>query len=73
MKDYCLLENGEIEPCYFRNQKGELNHDKPRHIYKERGNWYLMHDKYAHQMIITFNHKIIAFGDTIEELEAIRK
>lgn len=72
MKKYCLLENGDIEPCYYLDQKGNQT-DELRHIYKEGRKWYLMHDKYAHNMILTFNHEIIAFADTIEELQAIKK
>ena len=61
-KKYCLLENGQIEPCYCSN--GSL-----RWFEKENGKWFLMHDEYAHNMILTLRHKVIKFADTIEELK----
>ena len=63
IKKWCLLENGTIERCYYNN--GEL-----RDIYKDKkGNWYLDHDVYAHQMILYVHSKIVKFADTVEELQ----
>ena len=62
IKRWCLLENGTIEPCYYDN--GDL-----RDIYRIGRNWYLTHDVYAHNMIITMRHRIIKFADTVEELQ----
>lgn len=62
IKKWCLLEVGNVEPCYYEN--GTL-----REIYKDRdGKWYLDHDVYAHNMILSMHHRIVKFADTAEEL-----
>lgn len=68
IKRWCLLENGTIEPCYYLDQKGNQTNEL-RNIYKEGRHWYLLHDVYAHNMIITMRHKIVKFADTVEELQ----
>lgn len=60
-KKWCKLENGQIEPCYYSN--GDV-----RNINYEDGRYYLIHDVYAHNMILTMCHKIVKFADTAEEL-----
>ena len=62
MKKYCLLEDGSIEPCYYKT--GE-----PRNIYKAGRKWYLDHDVYIGCGIAYCHHKIVKFGDTVEELK----
>ncbi len=62
MKKYCLLENGQIKPCYYPN--GDL-----RQFEMSKGKWYLFHDEYANNMIVTMCHKVIKFADTREELK----
>ena len=69
MKDYCLLENGEIHACYYGDGKGSLDHTKPRNIYKEGRYWYLDHDVYLGFAIAYCHSKIIKFADTAEELK----
>ena len=61
MKKYCLLENGDIEPCYYLN--GEL-----RNFDYENGSYYLIYDKYAHNMILTCRCKVVKFADNPEDL-----
>lgn len=66
IKKYCLLSNGDIKPCYYSN--GEL-----RNLTKEDGQWFMVYDEYAHNMIITCCRRIVAFSDSIQELEKIKK
>lgn len=66
IKKWCLLEDGTIERCYYRN--GNM-----RDFEKRGKDWYLIHDVYAHQMIITMCHKVIKFADTTEELINVRR
>ena len=65
MKKYCLLKDGSIEPCYYGN-------GLPRNIYKEGCKWYIDHDVVMRYGIAYCHDEIVAFGDTIEELEEIK-
>ena len=62
IKKYCLLSNGDIQPCYYAN--GEL-----RNIQKEGNDWFMTYDEYAHNTIITCCRRIVAFSDSVQELE----
>ena len=62
IKKWALLEDGSIVNCYYSN--GEL-----RQVYKVGRYWYIDHDVYAHNMILTCHHKIVKFADTVEELQ----
>lgn len=62
IKKWCLLEDGSIEHCYYKD--GTL-----RDFEKHGKVWYLNHDVYAHQMILYMCHKVIKFADTVEELQ----
>lgn len=65
-KKYCLLENGQIKPCYYSN--GEL-----RWFERVNGKWFLNYDEYAHNMFITYHVKVVKFADTFEELQKTKK
>ena len=68
-KDYCLLENGDIEDCYYGNADGSFDYSEPRWFEKEGRHWYLTHDHYGNGFCITFRHKVIKFSNSKEELE----
>ncbi len=60
-KRYCLLENGRILATHFP--------DESLRNFEKRGNhWYVTYDHYAHQMIITYCHKVVKFSDNFDEL-----
>ena len=65
MKKYCLLKDGSIEPCYYGS--GML-----RNIYKDGRKWYIDHDVVISYGIASLHDEIVAFGDTIEELNEIK-
>lgn len=70
MKKYCLLENGQIEPCYYLDRTGNLS-DIPRPLKKEKDGWYINIGIFAHSAYITTWRRIIKFADTREELESL--
>lgn len=61
IKKWCLLDDGTIEHCYYQN--GEM-----RNIYNIGNDYFLDHDRYAHNMIIYCHSRIVKFADTTEEL-----
>lgn len=64
MKKYCLLENGDIQDCYY-----DKNLNEPRNIYKEGRYFYLDHDVFGNGCIVMFHHRILRFADTKKELK----
>ena len=63
IKRYCLLKDGAIESCYYPD--GVM-----RGIYKEEdGKYYLYHDKIFNFGIATCHSEILAFSDSVDELE----
>ena len=61
IKKYCLLSDGSIEVTHHHD--GSL-----KSIFKSQGEWYMRHDVYAHNMILTMVHRVIEFSDSIEDL-----
>ena len=67
-KKYCLLENGQIESCYYLDGQGKATAEA-RPIVKEKGAFYILVGKFAHGTYIECWRKIKRFGDTEEELK----